>query len=113
RGSRGLGSDTLILDELREFETDDILGAAVPTLASSPDPQRIYLSNAGSESSVILNDLKRRGEEGGDDLLAYLEWSAAPDRSIEDREGWVEANPAMGRPEHPAGMRLMQTLEEA
>lgn len=113
RGSRGLGSDTLILDELREFETDDILGAAVPTLASSPDPQRIYLSNAGSEMSVILNDLKRRGEDGGDDLLAYLEWSAAPERSIDDRDGWIEANPALGRPEHPSGRRLMQTLEEA
>jgi hypothetical protein len=113
RGARGLGADTFILDELREFESDDILCAAVPTLASSADPQRIYLSNAGHDASVILNDLKRRGEEGGDANLAYLEWSMSPDRSIDDRAGWAEANPAMGRPEHPAGMRLMQTLEEA
>jgi hypothetical protein len=113
RGARGLGADTFILDELREFETDDILGAAVPTLASSPDPQRIYLSNAGHDASVILNDLKRRGEEGDDDQLAYLEWAASPERSIDDRAGWAEANPAMGQPAHPAGKRLMQTLEEA
>lgn len=112
RGARGLGADTFILDELREFESDDILGAAVPTLGSSPDPQRIYLSNAGSDASVVLNDLKRRGEEGGDDMLAYLEWSAAPERSIDDRAGWLEANPAIGQPAHPAGKRMMQTLEE-
>jgi hypothetical protein len=44
---------------------------------------------------VVLNDLKRRGE-GADGELAYLEWSAAPDRSIDDRDGWAEANPALG-----------------
>jgi hypothetical protein len=81
RGARGLGADTFILDELREFETDDILGAAVPTLASSPDPQRIYLSNAGSNASVILNDLKRRGERAEPRLQV-----GAARRSIDDRE---------------------------
>lgn len=113
RGARGLGADTFIFDELREFEDDDIIGAAEPTLHDSPDPQRIYLSNAGHERSVILNDLKRRGEDGGDDLLAYLEWSAAPERAMDDRVGWAEANPAMGRPEHPAGKRMLLNLEEA
>lgn len=116
RGARGLGADTFIFDELREFEDDDILGAAAPTLASSSDPQRIYLSNAGTASSVILNDLKRRSEEGATGefgLLAYLEWSAAPDRLTEDRAGWAEANPAMGRPEHPAGHRMLANLEDA
>jgi len=95
RGARGLGADTLIFDELREFEDFDIIAAASPTLTASPDPQTIYLSNAGSDASVVLNDLKRRGEdaEGG---LAYLEWSAAADRSIDDRAGWAEANPALG-----------------
>jgi hypothetical protein len=28
--------------------------------------------------------------------LAYLEWSAAPERSVDDREGWAEANPSIG-----------------
>ena len=95
RGARGLGADTLIFDELREFEDEDILAAAAPTLASSSDPQTIYLSNAGSHRSVILNDLKRRGE-AGEEGLAYLEWSASPERSADDRDGWAEANPALG-----------------
>lgn len=99
RGSRGLSADTLIFDEVREFEEFDIIAAASPTLTASSNPQTIYLSNAGSDVSVVLNDLKRRGEEGGDEL-AYLEWSAAGERSIDDREGWTEANPSLGHFPH-------------
>jgi hypothetical protein len=96
RGARGLSADTVVFDELREFEDFDIVGAAGPTLAASSDPQMIYLSNAGYDSSVVLNDLRRRGETGGGDGLAYLEWSASPERDIGDRAGWAEANPALG-----------------
>jgi hypothetical protein len=106
RGARGLSADTLIFDELREFEDYDIIGAATPTLTASPDPQTIYLSNAGSDASVVLNDLKRRGEDGGDDNFAYLEWSAAGERSIDDRAGWAEANPSLG------AFLKMSTLED-
>lgn len=96
RGSRGLAADTLIFDELREFEDYEVIAAATPTLTASSDPQIIYLSNAGSDASVVLNDLKRRGEEGGEGEFAYLEWSADPDKRIEDRAGWAQANPALG-----------------
>jgi phage terminase large subunit-like protein len=73
RGARGESADTLIVDEVREFEDFDAMAATSPTLAASPDPQTIYLSNAGSEASVVLNDLRRRGENGGDGEFAYLE----------------------------------------
>jgi hypothetical protein len=56
---------------------------------------------------VVLNDLKRRGEDGGEGTLAYLEWSAALERSIDDRDGWAEANPALGH------FLRMSTLESA
>lgn len=106
RGARGLSADTLIFDELREFEDYDIVGAATPTLTASPDPQTIYISNAGSDSSVVLNDLKRRSEEDHPEY-GYLEWSAAPQRSIDDRAGWAEANPSLGH------FLRMATLENA
>jgi hypothetical protein len=107
RGARGESADTLILDEVREFEDFDVIDATTPTLTASSDPQIIYLSNAGSDRSVVLNDLKRRAEEGGDDDLAYLEWSAAAERSIDDRDGWAEANPSLGH------FLKMSTLEAA
>ncbi len=107
RGARGESADTLLVDEVREFEDDDIVGAALPTLTASPDPQVIYLSNAGSDKSVVLNDLKRRGEDGGEGRFAYLEWSAAPDLAVWDRAGWAQANPSLG---HLPGMAAF--LEE-
>ena len=107
RGARGLSADTLIFDELREFEDYDIIAAAAPTLTASPDPQTIYLSNAGSDASVVLNDLKRRADEDDTGEFAYLEWSAAPERSINDRQGWAEANPSLGH------FLRMSTLETA
>lgn len=94
-GARGhAGIDRVIIDELREMDTWDFVAAAKPTTTASPDPQIIYLSNAGEEDSVVLNALRDRA--GKDEALAYLEWSAAPDRAADDLEGWTEANPAIG-----------------
>lgn len=93
RGSRGLSADLLIVDELREFEDFDFIAAAAPTIFASANPQILYLSNAGTERSVVLNDLKQRAGTPG---LAYLEWSAAPERAADDRDGWLEANPSIG-----------------
>lgn len=108
RGARGEAADTLIIDEVREFEDSDVLAATTPTLSASPDPQIIYLSNAGSHASVVLNDLKKRGEEGGDGEYAYLEWSADPALRAEDRRGWEQANPALGH-----RLRMEENLEQA
>jgi hypothetical protein len=93
-GARGWTNDLVILDEIREMESRDIIDAVLPTTTMRPNWQVIYLSNAGHEASVVLNDLRARADEDPD--LAYLEWSSALDRSMDDREGWAEANPAIG-----------------
>jgi hypothetical protein len=90
-GARGPSNDLDIIDELREMDTFDYIAAAKPTLTVSKSPQTIYLSNAGDESSVVLNAL--RDSVAADPSLAYLEWSAHPDRPTDDRTGWREANP--------------------
>jgi signal recognition particle subunit SEC65 len=93
-GVRGHGVDVVILDEVREQHTFELMQAIKPTITASRNPQILYLSNAGDVTSVVLNDLKRRAE--ADDSLAYIEWSARPDRAIDDQVGWREANPALG-----------------
>lgn len=93
-GARGPSNDLVIVDELREMVDFDFIAAAKPTLTASKNPQMIYLSNAGTEDSRVLNALKDRA--GTDPELAYLEWSASPERSASDRVGWSEANPSMG-----------------
>lgn len=92
--ARGLSGDDLIIDELREMETWEALNSANPALRFSDDPQTIYLSNTGTDDSVVLNSLRDRA--GEDPSLAYLEWSADPDYAPDDRRGWIQANPSVG-----------------
>lgn len=96
-GARGGTNDLVIVDEARELLDFAFVAAARPTLTASPNGQTWYLSNAGDESSVVLNGLRTRALELGDVGLAYLEWSAAPERDIDDPLGWAEANPSLGR----------------
>jgi hypothetical protein len=93
-GARGHPNDDLLIDETRELLSMDVINAAEPSLKMSLDPQIVYLSNAGHDGSVVLNSVRARA--GEDPALAYLEWSAAPDRQADDRAGWAEANPALG-----------------
>lgn len=94
-GARGPSNDLNIIDEVREMDTWDYMAASQPTLTASRNPQTLYLSNAGEETSVVLNSLRERAV-AGDHRLAYMEWSAHPERDHMDREGWAEANPALG-----------------
>lgn len=93
-GARGGANDDVIIDELREMDGFDFIGAAKPTLTASPDPQIIYLSNAGEVDSVVLNSVRDRAAT--DPRLAYLEWSTPPGMDAGDRIGWPYANPAIG-----------------
>jgi hypothetical protein len=103
-GARGQSNDLVIIDELREFKDFDFIGAAKPTLNASRHPQMVYLSNAGETDSVVLNAARLRADS--DPALAYLEWSAAPERAADDLAGWLEANPAVGHIPN-----LLETLE--
>ena len=93
-GARGPSNDDLIIDELREMDDHDFIAAAKPTLVAAANPQLLYLSNAGTMASEVLNALRKRRED--DPSLAYLEWSASPERDAGDAAGWREANPAIG-----------------
>lgn len=106
-GARGPSRDLVIIDELREMTDWDFIAAAKPTIAQSPDPQFIYLSNAGLDHSVVLNALVDRADS--DPSLCYIEWSSAPERSVDDVIGWAEANPALGH-ERPGMGDTYETL---
>jgi len=94
--SRGESADLVLIDEVREQHDQDLMDAMLPTITARPNAQVIYLSNAGDDESVVLNDLRRRGTDDPDPRLAYLEWSADEKRSLDDRAGWAEANPGLG-----------------
>jgi hypothetical protein len=92
---RGETADLVLIDEVRQQRDQELMDAMLPTITAKRNGQIIYLSNAGDDDSVVLNDLRKRGTEGQAGL-AYLEWSAPPDCDIDDLDGWAQANPALG-----------------
>jgi len=93
---RGLSAPRVILDEAM-YLTMVTMGALFPTMAAQRDPQLIYTGSAGFDHSEVLHRLRRRALAGGDDRLAYLEWSVDPDSYDMDSPAvWALANPALG-----------------
>ena len=111
-GARGPSNDLVIVDEAREMKDHDFVGAAQPTLTVSSSPQMIYLSNAGTDESLVLNGLRARAQL--DPTMGYLEWSAHEDRPIDDRTGWREANPSLAGGLHAkAHMDFLERMYKA
>lgn len=115
RKARGLSSDLIMMDELREQVNWEAWGAISKTMMARPTAILFGLSNAGDVSSVVLRHLRLQahallgdpdgiaadrlnlgGEDIGDDTLGLFEWSAVPDCDLNDREQWAQANPSLG-----------------
>lgn len=92
---RGFSGDVVILDEAYNLP-GSAMGALLPTMAARPNPQVWYASSAGKEDSEVLARVKERGEKGSSGRLAYFEWSAPSDASLDDRNAWAAANPGIG-----------------
>lgn len=92
---RGFSGDCVILDEAYNLGPD-AMAALLPTLSARQNPQLWYASSAGMESSEQLLRVHERGVEGKSSRLAYFEWSADPALPLDSREGWAQANPALG-----------------
>jgi hypothetical protein len=63
-GARGPSNDDVIVDEVRELDSHDFIAAAKPTMNASPNPQILYLSNMGDDSSEVLNADPAAGRRG-------------------------------------------------
>jgi hypothetical protein len=101
RGSRGLSADIVLLDELREHRAWDAWAAITKTTMARPNALILAASNAGEDSSVVLNDLRSRAVTALSDplsnpSLAIFEWSAEDGCNLDDRQGWVSSNPSLG-----------------
>jgi hypothetical protein len=101
-GGRSLTIDRLVLDELRQHHSYEAHDAAVPATNAVRDAQVWGLSNAGSEKSVVLNDMRDDAltfiETGkGDPRLGIFEYSAPKGSSPLDLGALARANPNLGR----------------
>lgn len=114
RKARGLSSDLVMMDELREQTNWDAWGAVSKTMMARPTAILFGFSNAGDATSVVLRHLRMQAHEllgdpdgiasnrkalGGEDIddsLGLFEWSAAPGCNIRDERAWAQANPSLG-----------------
>ena len=94
RGGRGLSGDVVLLDELREHRTWEAWGAVTKTTMARPNALILAASNAGDDTSVVLNDLREKALS--DSGMAIFEWSAPEGCATDDRQAWAQANPALG-----------------
>lgn len=121
RGGRGLSGELVLLDELREHQTWDAWAAVTKTTNAKARAQIYGISNAGDASSTVLRYLRKKAHadlgdpdginhagdietepegvdesEGFDSGVGIFEWSAPPKCDKWDRDGWAQANPALG-----------------
>lgn len=100
---RSMTVHRLVLDELRQHDSWTAYNAAEPTTSTIPDAQIWGLSNAGLDSSVVLNSLRDRAVQEitdgatADTDLCLIEYSAPDGADPEDVDALAQANPNLGR----------------
>jgi hypothetical protein len=102
KGGRSLTINRLVIDELREHASYEAWNASVPATNAVPDAQIFCLSNAGDDTSVVLDALRQAAlgylETGeGDYRLGIFEWSAPDGSDPTDLDALAAANPNLGR----------------
>jgi hypothetical protein len=100
-GGRSLTIHRLILDELRQHHDRSAWDAAVPATEAVADAQVWALSNAGDDSSVVLNEERASALETissgrGDRRVGIFEWSAPDGSDPTDPEALAVSNPQFG-----------------
>lgn len=116
-GGRSLTVDRLILDELRQHHDYSAWHAAVNAGNAVRNFQAWGITNAGTDRSVVLNDLRDAGEAfikwvaevgagnvvtslpapAGDHRTGLFSWSCTDDADPLDPAAYAMANPNLGR----------------
>ncbi len=94
---RGFSADCLLLDEGQIL--DDLQWEAILYTVSARPAHQIWLAGTppvSIEQGIVFDRFRRRGIDGKDHRLAWLEWSADPDADLDDVQQWAKANPALG-----------------
>jgi hypothetical protein len=96
---RGFTVDVLVCDEAQEY-SEDAQAALLPTISSAPsgDPVQILLGTPPSQGMAgeVFTRMRSAGVEGKDRRLAWVEWSAAGNPNVADRNLWALTNPSLG-----------------
>lgn len=105
KAGRGGSNDEVNIDELRAQKDWKAWGSLSKTTMARDNGQVWAMSNAGDDSSVVLNKLRDSGKSAADPSLCLLEWSAADGCELGDTEAWRQANPGLGYTVSEAAIR--------
>lgn len=105
RGGRGKTIHRIVGDELREHKSWAGYNASKYAMQAVPEGQAIFITNAGTDESVVLNALHAEALAGVNPFIGVFEWSAVPGSHPMDPRAWVAANPSLGRRLHPDVIR--------
>jgi hypothetical protein len=105
KAGRGGSNDEVNIDELREQHDWKVWAAVSKTTQARDKGQTWAMSNAGDDTSVVLNQLQGIGEAGTDPSLCLLEWSAPEGCELDDETAWQQANPGLGYTVSEAAIR--------
>ena len=98
--AHGGSYDCILIDELWDIKAEVIFTALRPSQIAKTNPMMLMFSTAGDLSSTAMIQLRSQGIaaiDSGKDTAFYLaEWSPPPGVSVEDRQWWPWANPALG-----------------
>lgn len=105
-GGRGFSGSPVIFDEPMFFPVISH-NAILPVMSAQPDPQAWYTGSAVDQrehqDGIVFARVRERALAGGDDRLAYFEWSLDYDTPDEVRDdiaddllSWAKTNPALG-----------------
>jgi hypothetical protein len=95
---RGYSCDRIVLDE-SQFLTGAQYEAILPTMSARPNTQSWLFGTPPTQlgDGEVLSRLRSHALSGKSERLTWLEWSAEPGSSLDDRSQWALANPALGR----------------
>jgi hypothetical protein len=96
KAGRGTSNDEVNIDELRTQRDWDAWGSLSKTTMARPNSQIWAMSNAGDDSSIVLNSLRDGTLSGKSQSSGIFEWSAVPNCELDDPKAWAQANPALG-----------------
>jgi hypothetical protein len=96
RAGRGGSNDEVNIDELREQQDWAAWGAVSKTTMAKANGQVWAMSNAGDDTSVVLNQLRDTALSGRDESIFLAEWSGEDGCELDDEKAIAQANPGLG-----------------
>jgi hypothetical protein len=98
--AHGMTATHLLVDELWDISPEVVFTALRPSQIAVKNPMMMMFSTAGDQGSTVLLQLREQGmaaiDSGRTGSLYFAEWSLPPGVSLEDRQYWGWANPALG-----------------